>query len=184
MSLKKSRILIARQIIALWLLALPAAFCLGQGVTEGELKANYLVNFLKYIEWSESRASLHIRIICYYGLDNVGSYLKTHEGRIINGRELQLRRLTAADSVEGCHALYIPALAEERIVAILRSSANLPILTVSDAEAFAHQGGSIALIRTDGRYQFDINIGALSHAGIKAGSPLLRLARQIVGAPK
>ncbi len=177
-------ILIARQIVALWLLALPTASCLGQGVTEGELKASYLVNFLKYIEWPESQASLHIRTLCYYGLDNVGSYLAAYEGRIIHGRELRLRRLTASDTFEGCHELYIPALAEERIETILRSTANLPILTVSDAEAFAHHGGAIALIRAEGRFQFDINTGALSRAGIKASSPLLRLARQIVGAPK
>lgn len=175
---------ITRQIFALWILAIPAASSLGQGVTEDELKATYLVNFLKYVEWPESQASQSVRTLCYYGSDNVGSYLAAYEGRIINGRALQLRRINASDALEGCHELYIPALAEERIGAILRSTAHLPIVTVSEGEAFAHRGGSIALIRAEGRYQFDINNGALSRVGIKAGAPLLRLARQIVGVSK
>jgi hypothetical protein len=66
----------------------------------------------------------------------------------------------------------------------LRWVDNQPVLTISDADVFTRFGGAIALIRADGRLQFDINTYALSRAGLKPGSQMMRLARQVIGGPR
>jgi hypothetical protein len=80
--------------------------------------------------------------------------------------------------------MFVPETEEARFGAVLRWVDNLPVLTVSDADVFARQGGAIALVRADGRLQFDINIDVLNRAGLKPHSQMMRLARQVIGTPK
>ena len=59
--------------------------------SEPQLKAAYLVNFLKYVEWPGSSSTA---TICLFGHDTLGLYLAPYEGRMIGGRELRVRRIT------------------------------------------------------------------------------------------
>lgn len=159
-------------------LAMPASF--GEVTSESQLKAAYLVNFLKYVEWPGARGS--IVNICLFGRDSLAPYLAGYEGRQIAGRELRIRKVSSPEQLAECHELFIPETEEARIAAVLRWVDRQAILTVSDAENFAREGGAIALIRNDGRLQFDVNNEALGRANLKASSQMLRLARQVVGA--
>lgn len=157
-------------------LAVPASF--GQVTTEAQLKAAYLVNFLKYVEWPVQRPAL---TICLFGRDSLGPSLASYEGRQIGGRELKIRRVGSPEQLADCHELFIADTEEARFGAVLRWVENQPILTVSDAEGFTRDGGAIALVRSDGRLQFDVNADALARAGLKPSSQMMRLARQVIG---
>lgn len=157
-------------------LAMPATF--GEVTSESQLKAAYLVNFLKYVEWPASRSTINI---CLFGRDSLGPYLAGYEGRQIAGRELRIRKVSSPEQLTDCQELFIPETEEARVGAVLRWVDRQPILTVSDVETFTRDGGAIALIRTDSRLQFDVNHEAIGRAGLKASSQMLRLARQIVG---
>lgn len=156
--------------------SVPSTF--GEVTTEAQLKAAYLVNFLKYVEFPGTRTTVNL---CLFGRDSLGPYLASYEGRQIGGRELHIRRVSSPEQMSDCHELFIPDTEESRIAAVLRWTDKLPILTVSDAETFAREGGAIALIRSEGRLQFEINTDALNRANLKASSQMLRLARQING---
>ena len=157
-------------------LAMPATF--GEVTSESQLKAAYLVNFLKYVEWPASRSTINI---CLFGRDSLGPYLAGYEGRQIAGRELRIRKVSSPEQLTDCQELFIPETEEARVGAVLRWVDRQAILTVSDVETFTRDGGAIALIRTDSRLQFDVNHEAIGRAGLKASSQMLRLARQIVG---
>lgn len=171
--------LVTRVALAGLALAVPASF--GQVTTEAQLKAAYLVNFLKYVEWPAQRPTL---TICLFGRDSLGPSLASYEGRQIGGRELNIRKVSSPEQLADCHELYIPDTEEARFGAVLRWVENQPILTVSDAEAFARGGGAIALIRSEGRLQFDVNTDALARAGLKPSSQMMRLARHVIGASR
>uniref|UniRef100_Q47CB5 Putative transmembrane protein n=1 Tax=Dechloromonas aromatica (strain RCB) TaxID=159087 RepID=Q47CB5_DECAR len=158
------------------LLAVPTTY--GEVASEGQLKAAYLVNFLKYIEWPGTRTTVNI---CLFGRDSLGPYLASYEGRQVGGRELRIRKVNSPEQLADCQELFIPETEEARAGAVLRWVDKQAILTVSDAETFARDGGAIALIRTEGRLQFDINADALNRANLKASSQMLRLARQVIG---
>jgi len=157
-------------------LAMPATF--GEVTSESQLKAAYLVNFLKYVEWPTSRSTVNI---CLFGRDSLGPYLANYEGRQIAGRELHIRKVSSPEQLADCQELFIPDTEEARISAVLRWVDKQAILTVSDSENFTREGGAIALIRNDGRLQFDVNNDAIGRANLKASSQMLRLARQIIG---
>lgn len=157
-------------------LALPASF--GQITTEAQLKAAYLVNFMKYIEWPVAHTTINL---CLFGRDTLGPQLAAYEGKLIAGRELRIRKVSSPEQLAECQQLFIPETEEARFSAVLRWVDKQAILTVSDAEYFAREGGGISLIRGDGRLQFDVNADALSRANLKPSSQMMRLARQIIG---
>jgi hypothetical protein len=161
----------------LLMLAAPGGFAQPQG-TEQQLKAAFLVNFMKYVEWPDNPAKA---TICLFGRDVLSAALAGYEGRTVGGRELVVRRISSHDQLGECQLVFVPDIEEARIAAILRWTEGLPILTVSDAEFFARQGGGIALVREDARLRFDVNLDALQRARLKAASPMLRLARQVSG---
>lgn len=77
--------------------------------------------------------------------------------------------------------MFIPDTEEGRIAAVLRWSDKQAILTVSDSGNIYPRRGAIALIRSEGRLQFEVNADALTRANLKASSQMLRLARQVTG---
>ncbi len=168
--------LVTRAALAGLALVVPASF--GQVTTEAQLKAAYLVNFLKYVEWPVQRATL---TICLFGRDSLGPSLAGYEGRQIGGRELRIRKVSSPEQLADCSELFIPETEEGRIGAVLRWTENQPILTISDAEVFIRDGGAIGLVRSEGRLQFDVNADVLARAGLKPSSQMMRLARQVIG---
>lgn len=160
------------------LLAWPAAVPLAEVNSEQQLKAAFLVNFLKYVQWPTATGPA---TICLAGRDTLGPYLASYEGRLVVGRELRVRRVAGADQVGDCQILFVPDTDEARFGAVLRWVEQQPVLTVSDTEVFIRHGGGIALVRVDGRLQFDVNTDALARAGLKPSSQIMRLARLVNG---
>lgn len=171
-----------RKLAVFVLCALSVTYAPAEMNTEHQLKAAFLVNFLKYIESPPSAVSTVT--ICLFGRDTLGPYLANFEGRSIAGKELRIRRVSGPDQLGGCQLLFIPDTEEARFAIALRWVETMPLLTVSDADSFTRQGGGIALVRADGRLQFDVNADALSRAGLKPSSQMLRLARRVIGSVK
>lgn len=149
--------------------------------TEPQLKAAYLINFLKYVEWPETGTTI---TLCLFGRNSLGPYLAAHEGRQIGGRELRIRKVSSVEQLADCQELFIPDTEATHFAAIMRWVDKQPILTVSDAAMFLREGGTIALVRSDGGLRFDVNAEALDHAGLRASPLMIRLARQVTGAPR
>lgn len=147
--------------------------------SEPQLEAAYLVNFLKYVEWPASQRST--TTICLFGRDTLGPFLNGHEGRLIGGKELRIRRVHSPDDMPNCQLVYIPDVEEARIGAILRWIQGMPILATSNTEGFARSGGGIELLRNGGRVQFVVNADTLSRHGLTPSSQMMRLANRVIG---
>lgn len=154
---------------------------LAQVGSEHQLKAAFVVNFLKYVEWPESSRGA---TICLFGRDTLGAQLASFEGRTVAGHEVVLRRVLTPEQMAGCQIVFVPEVEEARFAVVLRWLDGQPVLTVSDAEQFARLGGGIALVRGENRLQFDVNLINTQRAGLRPSSAMLRLARQVIGGTK
>jgi hypothetical protein len=169
---------IALTAVALVLVVPPAS---GELASESQLKAAYLINFLKYVEWPETGTTINL---CLFGRNNLIAHLAVHDGRLIGGRELHIRKVSNAEQIVDCHELFIPASEASHFASVIRWVDKQPILTVSDAETFPAEGGAIAIFRSNGGLRFDINAEALDKAGLHASPLMMRLARKVSGAPR
>ena len=149
---------------------------------EYQIKAAYLLNFARYVEWPAARLPVGSPLrLCVLGRDPFGGALAGLEGRQVNGHEMRLRQIEGVDQAGDCHLVFISDSEERRLGLLLRGLAGKGVLSVSDTDGFAEAGGNIGLLVEDGRVRFDINHSALQRDGLRASSQLLRLGRNVLG---
>ena len=84
---------------------------------------------------------------------------------------------------EECHLLFISGSEKNNIRNVLASIKNHNILTVSDMDRFAQQGGMIGLVNIEGKISFEVNIDTVQHSRLKFSSQLLKLAKIVHTGP-
>jgi hypothetical protein len=177
--------------IILAIFLLPAVFCPGNALcgemrkpTEYEVKAAYIYNFAKFVEWQSGRFqdgsdTIHV---CVLGDDPFGPSLATIEGKTAGGRTLGTRRLTSLQQAGGCEMLYIAGSEERDLERVVEAVKDTPVLTIGDTEGFTQRGVMVNFYTENNKVHFEINPNAAMRAGFKISSALLRIAR-IVGGP-
>jgi len=166
----------------LWLL-LPAVFCPAQeALPEYRIKAAYLYNFAKFVEWPADVPRQGPIAICVMGKDPFGDALReTLAGRAAAGRALEARGISEEADPRGCHMVFFGAYPLERLAPALRRAERAGALTVGETRAFKDREGMIRFIEEGGRVRFEVNLGPVHRAGIRLNSRLLRVARAVHG---
>lgn len=150
-----------------------------QKLGEYEVKAAFMYNFLKFIEWPDNAFSdYHTSInLCVLGNDPFGSTLDSVQGETIKNKQIIVKHYNDARGLEKCHILFISRSGEEHLTQILKTLKGLNILTVSDTKGFAQQGVVINFYIEENRVRFEINQDAVNRSGLKISSKLLNLAK-------
>ncbi len=161
--------LIATALMAIAGMALTSA----QDVTpEYKVKAAYLYNFVKYVDWPEKQQPI-IRI-CVAGQNPFGTVLESLvRNERVRGVPLAAEVILEARS--DCSVLFTPKTAN--IPVYLRGVAGTPTLTVGESEGFIEQGGMVRFVSEGINVRFEINPTAVDRARLRISSRLLQLAR-------
>lgn len=167
--------------LVLLLLASPAALAQKAASLEYGVKAAFLYNFTKFVEWPRSafdeRGSLRL---CVLGEDPFGKSLSTAvEGEEVQGRPITLLRIDSLDDPRLCHLLFLGHTETERFPAVLAAVRGAPVLTVGEAPGILDKGAGINFLLQDGKVRFEINQAAVEAHGLKMSSKLLRLATRV-----
>lgn len=150
-----------------------------------KVKAAYVYNFAKFIEWP---AGVYKDAESPFVIGVVGddSFLKnlndTVRAKKIATRPVTILRLrwgTPADraKLKRCRILYISKTERRRLTEIFGALKGKPVLLVSDIPGFASGGGMIGFVLEQQRIIFEINREALEQAKLKTSAKLLKLAR-------
>ena len=153
-------------------------------LSEYQVKAAYLFNFLKFVEWPDDSFadSLAPIVIGVVGEDPFGSALpQVTIGKTVQGRDLVIRKYRTGEDVRGAHILFISPSEKKRLPMILSSLRGSSVLTVADTDGFLDAGGMIQFLNENDRVRFAINVEATSRANLKMSSKLLSLAKVVGG---
>lgn len=154
--------------------------------SEYEVKAVFLYNFAKFVEWPAEafRGAGAPFVICVVGDDPFGELLEnTTRGERVNGHEIAIRRFNSEDGLRGCHIVFVSTSERKRLTRVFDAVKGSATLTVGETEDFARQGGVIDFVKERYRIGFEINVAAAERAQLKISSKLLSLAR-IVGSSR
>lgn len=145
---------------------------------EYAVKAAYLYNFAKFVEWpSEAFASDDAPLwICIAGANPFGDALAMLSGKRVENHPVEVRHLPTMTGLDRCHIVFIGRIEQGQFKTVLAKLARLPVLTVSDIGDFARAGGMIGLVEAGQRIRFDINLTTARQANLKLSSQLLKLA--------
>lgn len=150
---------------------------------EYQVKAAFLYNFAKFVEWppssfSDASASLQI---CVFGRNPFGDALRniTSE-KTVNGHKLEIREVSDLGHARSCHILFIASPTEARMKETVEALRGAVVLTVGDSKGFTGQGGMINFVLENDRVQFEVNRKAAKQAGLKISSKLLSVAKLVI----
>ena len=148
---------------------------------EYELKAAFLFNFAKFIDWPRSSfASLQSPFsICVLGEDPFGRALDDNlQQKMIGDQPLAIRRLKDKFEARRCQVVFVSSSETKHLAEIVESLRGAKLLLVGDTAGFASSGGTIEFtLDQDNRVRFTINTDAADRAGLKISAKLLALAK-------
>jgi YfiR/HmsC-like len=156
-----------------------------QTVEESRVKAAYLYNFAKFVEWPSGvfRNPDDPTVICVVGDERISDVLEPAvSGKKANGRPVEARRPRSSDEFKSCHVLFIGFSDKERITQLLNRLQRSSVLTVGQSDQFIRLGGMINLALKNTTVELEIDPEASNAVGLKISSRLLVVAR-LVKAP-
>lgn len=161
-------------------LAAPHAVAQTFAPTEYEIKAAFIHNIAKFVEWpapqSPAKAPL---MLCILGQDPSGGAFDALYGKQVGGMAWEVAPVNSRASLRECRVLFIAASEAGNLRRILEGIQGSAVLTVGDSDGFAEQGVMVNFYLEQNKVRFEINLAAVKRAGLKISSQLLKLARII-----
>jgi hypothetical protein len=167
---------------------------------EYKIKAAFLYNFLKFVDWPTGKEAdpnkpITLGII---GKDPFGKAFEPVKDKKINDREVVIKRFKSVAELKkpgkegeaeldkqsgeqkNCHLLFICSSEKDSIEEILAAIKDRPVLTVADTEDFLKSGGIINFVMEEQKVHFEISDAAAKRSKLQIRSQLLRLAKKVV----
>lgn len=156
------------------LLLLPAIPAQAQGASEAAVKAAYLVKFGGYVDWPAQPAGP--LTLCIVGRDPLGTAIdRAAASQQVNGRPIQVRRLTRLDRASGCAIAFVSGSPAQDVPAALGEVLGAPVLTVTDSR-WSDARGIIHFQILRNRVRFHIDEKTAARCNLGVSSKLLAIA--------
>lgn len=159
----------------------PAAQAQETPPSEYQLKAAFLYNFAKFVEWPpeafpEATAPFIIGVLG----DNPfgGELARTVNNKTINGHPFTVKEGKAVYELKTCHILFISKSEKKQLPEIMNVLGAASVLTVSEVDRFLRSGGMINFVMEGKKVRFEIHDEAAKRAGLRISSKLMNLARR------
>jgi hypothetical protein len=142
---------------------------------EASLKAVFIYNFTKYIEWDNLGSDDNF-IIGIMGTSALDATIEAiAKKNFVKNKKIILRHFNSPEDIGYCHMLFIPGDYPAPVRAIAER-VNKKVLIITEKQGAAKQGAAINFILLNDKLKFEINTEAVYTAGLKASSQLLKLA--------
>jgi hypothetical protein len=142
---------------------------------EYALKAAFVYNFTRYIEWTPSNNGDEF-IIGVLGYSPIIKHLQEISmTKSVNGKKIVIKQFYKPEEIKFCHVLFIPRESSYALPDILENVSK-GTLTISEEDGYASQGTALNFVVVNNKLKFESNLKAMDAAGLKASSELLRLA--------
>jgi hypothetical protein len=178
-ALQRSHLICVAAIMLGSLFWLPCARSQTPKPSEYDVKAAYLFNFSRFVEWPAQPAetSNDSFAICVLGRDPFGAALNTTIAReSIAGKTVVAKQIVSPQDADHCRVLFISSSEDRRLKQILDALGKASILTVSDLPKFTERGGMVQFVLAENRVRFEVNSAITDRAGLTLSSELLKVA--------
>lgn len=148
---------------------------------EQKIKAGLIYNFLKFTAWPESSLSQNggKLNVCLFGGDPFDGYLYPLEGRTAQQYLISIKKIDAINQLNSCNLIVVHHDRKGSLPQLFQSLKGKPILTISDINDFARQGGMVEMVKEEERVNLYINEKEASNAGVQIQSRILKFAKLV-----
>lgn len=150
---------------------------IGEG-NEYNLKAMFVLNFIKYVEWPQSSNSIFtIAIVGESPLkENLLSMVSLKSNSV--GPKIEIITVER-NELKQCHILFIPAGKKMEEKDVVKFCQGKGILIITEGSKLTCNGAAINLLKLDNKIRFEIYQTQAKIAGVKIASKLLELATTV-----
>jgi hypothetical protein len=171
-------------VVSSWITSITTAAADLPVAEEYQVKAVFLFNFSSFITWPATAFATPNApfLICILGQDPFRKELDvTVEGEKIGGRSVLIQRMNTLNEVNHCQILFVSQSQNDQLTNILTylKYHRRPILTVSDIEGFAKQGGLVEFFKRGTKVRFMIDYEATKKVGLAVSGNLLSIAEVV-----
>ncbi len=150
---------------------------------EPQIKAAYLYQFVRYVQWPSDcfpndEAPLVIGAV---GDDPVNQQLRLiAQKRTAGQRQLGYQPVTTAEQAARCHILFFSDSTDAATrAALLAGIGNSPVLLVGEGPGFVTEGGIISFVIVDNKVRLRLSMKAATDHQLKISSQLAKLAEVV-----
>ncbi len=147
-----------------------------------KIKAAFLLNFAKFINWPEDSFNQDNNSfkICVLGDSPFGSSLSPFTSRSVCRKKIDLQYVSTVHQAESCQLLFVSTSEKGNLDVIQRTLGDTSIAMVSDIEGFTQSGGTIEFVSEENKLSFIINLRRAREQGLEIHSALLNLATEVI----
>jgi hypothetical protein len=170
--------------LCMLLLALsgPAARPQEAQLTEADLKAAFLYNFAKFVDWPDEAFATETAPIAVgiYGDDEFVATLRTLlDKKKAHGRGFTVRKVANTQEAHNCQILFFREPDTRKLSQVIDAIRRRPILTVGESDEFLDLGGMLNLFFENKQLRFEVNPAPADTAKLNVSSQLMRLAKRV-----
>jgi hypothetical protein len=144
---------------------------------ENELKAAFIHNIARFVEWPAAIPVRGAMRLCILGQPPFTEAVSLLHGKQVGDMVWEVRPVDSRTSLDECRVLFIAASESVNLRRVLEDIKGNATLTVGDSNGYAAQGVMVNFFPERNKVRFEINVEAAQRAGLKIGSQLLKLAR-------
>lgn len=148
---------------------------------EDDIKAAFLFNFTKFVEWPAVDRTRPFRI-CTVAEPAFGTAVeRAITGETAGGRPIERVTPPTPEAARACHILFVGRHESDRIERWMAAVRGAPMLVVGESRTAWDRGAHISFVVDENRVKFDVNPDAAGRVGLTVSSKLLRVARTVAG---
>lgn len=146
---------------------------------EYQLKAAFVYNFTKFIEWppqsfSDANAPIVIGVL---GETPLATELEQLiRDRKVNGHAILLKKIHSAADAASTHLLFVSTTEDAQFASWRADIETRAIVTVGESASFAQNGGTINFLLQDDKVRFEISTALVERTGLRISAQLQKLA--------
>jgi hypothetical protein len=154
-----------------------------QAISEDQVKAAYLYNFAKFVEWPQETfpdATTPIHLCVLYD-PSIGSELsQIVKDKHVSGRSIVVVPIQTGEQGSACQILFINSAQNAQIEHVLKVLQGASVLTVGESTGFVEQGGIVNFVIQNDQVHFQVNHRVATQNGLRMSARLLSVAKLVI----
>lgn len=148
-----------------------------QDDTNAKIKAMFLYNFTKYIEWPSAYKEGNFVIGVLGNNANLMAELNKMAAQKTAGtQKFEIRSLSSVDGASKCHIVYIQPDKGGELPEVIGKLKGKSALIITEKPGLARQGAAINFVVQENKTKFELNKGNAEKYNLKVSSNLASLA--------
>lgn len=144
---------------------------------EAHIKAVYLYNFSKYIEWpSDYRDGDFIIGVLNGSPAMIAELTKMAASKTAGSQKFVVKNFKSATEIGKCNILYVPESSNAQLLDVIKKIKGQSTLLVTESVGDAKKGAAINFVLKESKQEFELNKGNAERCKLVVSSSLSALA--------